>query len=617
MRGDIVTPTDVSVPDTTRVSVDASLPQRSFAQRLGGRWLVSREGFVIGALLTLATFTSHLSVSPNADAQRLFAYWLVGALWAGGVSVGAHRTVLRNRARQPVSVSMAGVYLLVAIVPAAIVYEFGRQAAGISTERSVASRAIELAMLALLASGALIVALDSLSELKVRRDELIERRIQTVLLEHSRRGYYREVEQQLRSQIHSSIEAVDPGLMSEIDVSSAETLLPSTSRVVRALQQVSDYVVQPFSRRLWQVSIDSYPRIGMRDFVRTLIWRQPFATAVLVTLTLLTNYGPTIDDVGLVRGVAYLAAMGMIVWVVCGSANAMMRRFPGWHIAIFGATFIVLQASTHLSNTLRPSLGLQSVPAGYLAVQATWSAVFIGATTAFGALRRVRVENLARFAAVVDEERVAAMALSRKVAEHARETARLLHGAMQTRLAVCGLTIEKAQQSNDEAALGLALMEAVAILQTPVTPPVVADSVSAEVHRKVSLWKGFCDTVVTIDPSMAKVPSPALADASSNTVAKVPSPALVRDIGRVVEEGISNAIRHAGASRIDISVTAEASGGVLVVIKDNGSGFDDARPGVGSAMIDQITNGNWSLTCSDGVTQLEARVPNDAATTGC
>ena len=250
------------------------------------------------------------------------------------------------------------------------------------------------------------------------------------------------------------------------------------------------------------------------------------------------------------------------------------------------------------SPILRPRLGLTAPPDGILFLQIGWSAVFVVATMSFGVLRSLRKEHLARFATEVDEERVVATAKSRKVADFARETSRVLHGAVQTRLTVCSLMIERARESNDEAALGLALMEAVAILQTPVEPVAGQETINGEVARKVSLWDGFCSISVVVDPHLTDSPH-----------------AAARDVGRLVEEAISNAVRHGGASNISVSVSLDEGGAISVSVEDDGVNEAEhaigleKRAGVGTAMSDQITGGNWKLTRRNSTTHFNATLP--------
>lgn len=607
-------------PDTRMLS---SI-ERSLSERLGGRWLVSVHGFFITMLLSFAVLLSHLSIGASdgvagttastRDALLLFGYWVGSVVYAGVVGAAAHFTVFRRRAVQPVSLSKVIAYWVIVMVPATLIYEVGREAAGFSGERPLFWRVIEVATLGILSTGAMVLALDYLTDLRRLRNEYIEKRIQTVLLEQSRQGFFEEVERQLRGELGDSIRAVDPELLSEFKNPSATVLLPNTSRIVETLRRVSSEVVQPASRSLWRVSAETYPSFRVRDFIQTLLVRQLFPTRTLIVLTLLSNLGPTIDEAGLVRGSLLLVAGASTVFMICSGANSVMRNASRHHLSIAAVAFVALQLATYGFNELRSVLGLADISDGVLLLQIGWSAFFVTATMSLGALRLTQIEHLGRFAEAVEEERVVAVAESRKVADAARELSRVLHGAVQTRLAVCGLMIEKARESNDEAMLGLALLEAIAILQAPVEPVTGQETVYSEVARKVALWNGFCDISVGIDPRLIDTPRGA-----------------TRDIGRIVEEAICNAVRHGGASRISVAVSLNDDDTATVVVEDDGA--RDFEPpsrgvmsksrvgansaGVGSAIFDQIAGGNWTLSRNDSTTRLHVTLPLSGHQSGC
>lgn len=84
-------------------------------------------------------------------------------------------------------------------------------------------------------------------------------------------------------------------------------------------------------------------------------------------------------------------------------------------------------------------------------------------------------------------------------------------------------------------------------------------------------------------------------------------------IHRIVEEGISNAFRHGGANRIDVSVSVSPVE-VELTITDDGSGLAEViAPGVGVRMVHtwvRAFNGTWDLTSHpDEGTVLHAVFP--------
>ena len=116
-------------------------------------------------------------------------------------------------------------------------------------------------------------------------------------------------------------------------------------------------------------------------------------------------------------------------------------------------------------------------------------------------------------------------------------------------------------------------------------------TIAEEVQRKVGLWQGLCSIGVDLDPQVA-----------------VMSGRRARDVGRVVEEGLSNAIRHGGAKEISVRVAegqeGSAPGGdVVVVIEDNGSGPGNGKPGLGSSLLDSVS-GTWELEATGSGARL-------------
>ena len=79
-----------------------------------------------------------------------------------------------------------------------------------------------------------------------------------------------------------------------------------------------------------------------------------------------------------------------------------------------------------------------------------------------------------------------------------------------------------------------------------------------------------------------------------------------------VEEALTNAVRHGHASKINIEMHLTESGDLACTFTDNGVGISvDSRPGLGSAIFESMTAGNWSRTARhDGPgTRLHLVIP--------
>ncbi|MGI9186873.1 MAG: sensor histidine kinase, partial [Gaiellales bacterium] len=77
-------------------------------------------------------------------------------------------------------------------------------------------------------------------------------------------------------------------------------------------------------------------------------------------------------------------------------------------------------------------------------------------------------------------------------------------------------------------------------------------------------------------------------------------------IGNVVQECLANASIHGSATAANVQVTTVPDG-VIVEIADNGSGPGGGMPGLGSAVLNEATGGDWTLGAgADGGSHVRA-----------
>ena len=88
-----------------------------------------------------------------------------------------------------------------------------------------------------------------------------------------------------------------------------------------------------------------------------------------------------------------------------------------------------------------------------------------------------------------------------------------------------------------------------------------------------------------------------------------PAEAQTPAVADVVRECLSNAIVHGLAEHAVIAIAVEANA-VVVRIADNGQGPRGGEPGFGSAVLNEATGGDWSITAgADGGAVVAARLP--------
>lgn len=134
------------------------------------------------------------------------------------------------------------------------------------------------------------------------------------------------------------------------------------------------------------------------------------------------------------------------------------------------------------------------------------------------------------------------------------------------------------------------------LLETPVSiesevgaPP---RTLEEEIASRCALWESLIDISSAVDyqgtPLSARVQS-ALGDA--------------------IEEAISNAVRHGGATAITITGGRLSTDELTLAIRDNGTGILSAPRGFGSEVFDRLAGDNWSLTRDGEETVLLLRFP--------
>jgi signal transduction histidine kinase len=90
-------------------------------------------------------------------------------------------------------------------------------------------------------------------------------------------------------------------------------------------------------------------------------------------------------------------------------------------------------------------------------------------------------------------------------------------------------------------------------------------------------------------------------------------PELETTIYRLVQEGLTNVVKHAHASRADVRV-ARVDGQIVIEISDDGRGFDPdvATSGFGLTGMRErafLAGGTLEVSSSDSGTRLRARLP--------
>jgi signal transduction histidine kinase len=296
----------------------------------------------------------------------------------------------------------------------------------------------------------------------------------------------------------------------------------------------------------------------------------PFATANLTARLILIALG-----LGIIRKLKYQGQLR-------GLASYFLSLF------IFGTLFT---KSTHILDKLF-KLKHDSEYSHY--VDTAWLlfiVVFIGFVSSFFYTLSAESEFLEK---QISKEKLEMLILKREEERLSRELAKYLHGTIQSRLMASAMALERAGRKGDKKALERELEEAYKSLRVPSAEYFSAPeaTLKEEITKVVAKWNELMKVKVKIGANI-----PSIASHKS------------QEIGNVINEGLSNSFRHGNASTVEVSITQKLSR-LYVVVKDDGTGIDGGKPGLGTEWFKAIAGNSWSLTTNeDGPgTTLELRI---------
>ena len=170
--------------------------------------------------------------------------------------------------------------------------------------------------------------------------------------------------------------------------------------------------------------------------------------------------------------------------------------------------------------------------------------------------------------------------------------ATFIHGKILTRLAATSLKLEQAVTNNDTNSFEIGLADIALVLSEPTREfEQKAVDLKTEISSRLDPWEGLISIKIKIDH--------ALADISNERV---------KALGEVIEEIISNSVRHGGSQNISINITSTIHPDIHVQIEDdavNPLPSVPSRIGLGTKILNLVSDGRWSISHVDAKTTVK------------
>ena len=171
------------------------------------------------------------------------------------------------------------------------------------------------------------------------------------------------------------------------------------------------------------------------------------------------------------------------------------------------------------------------------------------------------------------------------------EWAVYIHGKVLTRLAATSLKLDAAAKSNDVQAYNETVESLLSLLSSPDAGfEEVSTDLQSEVISRLDPWRGLLEIKLHLDAEIASLRN-----------------ARVRDIGQVVEELISNSIRHGRAQSIDLKVVRLGDQEIEIIAIDDSIVApleSQNRSGLGTRIFNLASDGRWSMTRAENSTEF-------------
>lgn len=410
----------------------------------------------------------------------------------------------------------------------------------------------------------------------------------------------------------------------EIDVAHTATVERIREELVRAVEEAAtaspegvidrlraevNERIRPLSHRLatavptWSPQVDAVPVRGVawRDLWRDTTRGRPFRPAVVATVSALMLAPAASVRLGLVLGVVVMIVVGGALGLALTLARAIIgpwlsrSRRASLRLVVFLAAIIVVYATA--AGVLELTLRLASASALALVVAVVavgpLVAVLVAVAQAVGASLREIDADLETTTLAYDRAvaRVQAVAWQRQ-----RLLALAMHGPLQARVTAAALRLEQDVRAGTVSAdaVDRALRDVVDALDHLELDTDAVGDVRADLDDVVEAWEGVCAVHVNMEG--------ALADRIDR------APVTARVLVDIVTEACSNAVRHARASEVRLSVEQDEVERLRICVRDDGTSGATQGIGLGSRLLDEVAL-NWERRDERGETVLEVVLP--------
>ena len=370
--------------------------------------------------------------------------------------------------------------------------------------------------------------------------------------------------------------------IAEIEARIEETLAPlrakietlhgskiSPARLAEEAMIIQSHVegkIRPLSHELWQKRTVRVPSLGqLRLFSITILkTRLPLGVTILPSAVFsIVGLAPYMGFSDLIVHQFVNSSIVLAISLFYRFVFTKTTQIAVINLSAFLGALILPQFG---GNLLTQFLGFEKVPPLAQIVGILW---FFFLLISFGAAMAVS-EYHAEIMLILRQqlEEVMIPSDTSESEEIASRFARYLHGEVQSELLSASMILNEAARSKDTRLGRQGIEKAAEVLRRTHSQYAVGSNIAPEVkiQKIVDAWAGIAEIEIQIQEGV-----------SIDLVNFL-------HLSEVIEELVSNSVRHAGSTAIHIQVNQE-DGDAQIIFTDNGKGFSPGKPGMGSSLL--------------------------------
>lgn len=359
---------------------------------------------------------------------------------------------------------------------------------------------------------------------------------------------------------------------------------PSADRLAyasAAIRHEIDATLKPLSHRLWFGEPGEEPHTRWLRVIRDSVSAQCIPIRTVCLLWLLGSMIGGVARFGWEIGVWAGVMSTAVLYAVLVLARATLGRASGLRRGMAAVSL----------GALLPILATDAIlrAVGYASALAWDNALGLSLWVTLTALL---VASAAVTLAASDRRAVIAIAAETGPLNTGNaHLASYLHNGLQSELTGLAMQFDAAARSEDVQEARMAIERAHAVLGRSMTEDFAAfsEEPAARAERVASAWAGICEVRITISSEARRHALLVLAVSAA-------------------EELVSNVVRHAGATRADVTIHADVERVLVVRCTANVRGDALDGSGMGSALVASIAARGVDVTSGEGATTYALRV---------